>query len=58
MTTFYIGLQEGFKGGYEGLQGVIGGYKGLVALKQSCKMLQNVTRGYRGFQGLQGVKDS
>ena len=57
MTTCYIGLQEGFKGGYQGLQRVIGGYKWLEELTQSCKRLQNVKRGYRGFQGLQGVTD-
>ena len=54
MTTGYRRLQDGFHGGYQGLQPVIGDYKGLEASTQSCMRLQNVIRGYRGFQGLQG----
>ena len=57
MTTGYGGLQEGLHGDYQGLQRVIVGNKGLEAPTQSCKRLQNVIRGYRGFQGLQGVTD-
>ena len=44
MTTGYRGLQEGFQGGYQGLQRVIWGYKELEALTQGCKRLQNVAR--------------
>ena len=57
MTTGYRRLQDGFHGGYQGLQRVIGGYNRLEAPTQSCKRLQNVIRGYKGFQRLQRVTD-
>ena len=36
---------------------MVGGNKGVEALTQSCKRLENVRRDYWGFQGLQKVTD-
>ena len=55
MTTGYRRLQDGFHGGYQGLQPVIGDYKGLgvrSVYTEGYKGLEWSTRGYRGLQGV------
>ena len=55
VTTCYIGLQEGFKWGYQGLQGVTGGYRGLQGVRSAYTELKEVTECYKGLPGVSGI---